>query len=277
MEPVRDNPTVESPDGATAQLQLFHAAAPRAHLLWVAAMGIAARHYEPLARALASRGVTVGLHEWRGIGSSDHRASRWDNWGYRELLAVDLPASRRALTQGTAHLPLYVGGHSLGGQLACLMASLGEPVAGIALVASGAPYWRNFSTNVGLAYVAAPMLAAICGYLPGRRIGFGGREARGVISDWARTGRTGRYAARGVAVDMEAALRRQTSPILGIRLADDWLAPASSLDYLLDKMPLAARDTAVLDADDLGGQKADHFAWMKAPEAIAARIARWIP
>ncbi|QWT20936.1 alpha/beta fold hydrolase [Bacillus sp. NP157] len=265
-------------DGARADLLLFQPVGPaRAVLLWVPALGVAARHYEPYAQALAALGVAVAVHEWRGHGSSDRRAGRRSNWGYRTLLTDDLPASLAALVAACPGLPTYLGGHSLGGQLSCLLAAATKvPLAGIVLVASGAPYWRRFHPWVGLAYVAAPLLAHVVGRLPGRQIGFGGNEARGVIADWARTGRTGRYAARGLPADLEANLRRQHAPVLALRLRDDWLGPEPSLLYLLDKMPDAPRTLGVVAPEDLAGSKADHFAWMRVPSRIAARVAAWI-
>lgn len=282
-EPVRDAivRTVEPlrmADGASSDLLLYLPAGDiAATLLWVPAMGVGARHYELLALALSARGIAVAIHEWRGIGSSDRRASRRLNWGYRELLHDDLPVSLRRLYQVAPAAPLYVGGHSLGGQLASLLAATSAiPVSGLSLVASGAPYWRRFKPWVGLAYVAAPLLAHLVGRLPGRRIGFGGNEARGVIADWSRSGRTGRYVAGGLDVDLEAALRDQKAPILAQRLRDDWFGPEPSLAFLLDKMPDAPREVSVVGPDDIGGAPADHFAWMKAPGAIADRIADWV-
>ena len=38
-------------------------AAPRQALLWLPALGVAARHYLPFAEALAAQGVAVFLHE----------------------------------------------------------------------------------------------------------------------------------------------------------------------------------------------------------------------
>ncbi|UPG93225.1 alpha/beta hydrolase family protein [Luteibacter aegosomatissinici] len=265
-------------DGARADLLLFHpTGTPRACVLWVPALGVAARHYEVLASALTQQGIAVGIHEWRGHGSSDQRASRQCNWGYRELLGDDLPASLTAMAKTFPAIPLYVGGHSLGGQLATILASIHvEAVKGIVLVASGSPYWRRFHPWVGLAYVAAPLLASIVGRLPGRQIGFGGNEARGVIADWARSGRTGRYAARGMGLDVEAAMSGQRAPVLALRLRDDWLGPEPSLRFLLDKMPRAAQTLDVIGPEDLDGAKADHFAWMKAPARIATRIAEWL-
>ena len=271
---------VSSGDGSCFELLVV--APPRACqqlLYWVPAMGIPARHYLPLAEALAVRGIAVAVHEWRGIGSSNRRAGRGSNWGYRELLQDDFPAGMAALRERWPQAHCWLGGHSLGGQLATLYAGL-HPGAfsGLLLVASGAPYWRRFRHPwlVGAAYLMAPLLANLLGYLPGRRIGFGGNEARGVIADWARTGRTGRYAADGMAQEFEQLLGALQVPLLALRLQDDWLGPPASLDWLLRKLGPAERTVEVITPEDLGGLPADHFGWMKTPASIAARIAAWI-
>lgn len=267
-------------DGSRFELLCVHpTGAWRQVLYWLPAMGIPARHYLPLAEALAARGVAVVVHEWRGIGSSDRRAGRRDDWGYRELLTADLPAALAAVRSRWPQAACWLGGHSLGGQLGSVYASLHPSEhAGLVLVASGAPYWRRFrfGSLICLAYVLAPHLARLCGYLPGRRIGFGGNEARGVITDWARTGRTGRYAAAGMARDFEQELAALSLPILALRLHDDWLGPQASLNWLLDKMPLASRRVELITAQDLGSRTADHFGWMKTPEAVATRIVSWL-
>ena len=271
---------VTAADGAATQL-LWRApeTSVRDVLYWMPALGVAARHYLPLAEALAGRGIAMAIHEWRGIGSSNRRAGRHMDWAYRQLLELDMPAGIAATRSQWPGMRYWIGGHSLGGQLATVYGALHrQDFSGLALVASGAPYWRQFprSWPIGLAYVAAPWLARLVGYLPGRRIGFGGNEARGVIDDWARTGRTGRYAADGMADDMEAKLAALSWPVLTQRMQDDWLVPQPSLDWLLGKMPLAPHRSYILASSDLGGIPADHFSWMKAPDTIAAHIADWI-
>ena len=119
-----------------------------------------------------------------------------------------------------------------------------------------------------MAYQALRSIAVLCGKLPGRRLGFGGEESRGVVRDWSRTGLTGRYAGDGVSMDLEAALRTVTVPIRAVRMARDWLAPASSLAALLAKMPEAPHAVAVLD-EAAPGVRADHYAWMKHPGRTA--------
>jgi predicted alpha/beta hydrolase len=267
---------IASADGAAADLQIVRPPGPVTDVvLWLPALGVAARHYLPFAQALAARGTAVALHEWRGVGSSDRRAGRVSNWGYREILTQDIPASLAALRAAVPGARIWFGGHSLGGQLASLFAGMHpNEHAGLLLVASGAPYWRRFPRSwlIGAFIAAAPLIAALCGHFPGRRLHFGGSEARGVMADWARSGRTGRYAVAGMDVDLEALLATLSQPVLAVRLRDDWLGPLSSLDWLLGKMSHAAREVVLITSDDLVGAPADHFAWMKAPSAVAKRI-----
>jgi len=271
---------VTAADGARCELLATLPAGRWQQLLyWMPAMGMPARHYLPLAQALAVAGVAVVLHEWRGIGSSDRRAGRDCNWGYRQLLQDDLPAGMAAVRQRWPQARCWLGGHSLGGQLGLLYASLHpHDFAGMVLVASGAPYWRRFrhSWLIGAAYALAPWLAALVGHLPGRRIGFGGNEARGVIADWARSGRSGRYAVAGMTQDFERLLAALQLPVLALRLQQDWLGPPASLAWLLGKLGPAARRVETILRDDLDGTPADHFGWMKAPAPVAARIAGWL-
>lgn len=263
--------------GHRFRLLLRTPAEPVAVLLWLPALGIAARHYLPFADALAARGVAVFLHEWRGHGTSNQRAGRDSDWGYRELLTVDLPASVELIRQRFPGHPNIVGGHSLGGQLAaCLLALQPQTAERLWLVASGSPFWHVFPRPrkwlLPPSYRFLSWLADRNGSLPGRSIGFGGKEARGVMRDWARTGLSGRYAGTGMDTDLEAALTGVQVDIDAVLLADDWLAPRASLDFLLAKMRPGDMRFEILDAHRLG-ERADHFAWMKLPDAVATALA----
>lgn len=238
-----------------------------ATLLWLPALGVAAKHYLAFADSLAAHGIAVFLHEWRGHGSSSLRAGRKTDWGYRTLLLQDLPASEAAIAAATGAIPRIVGGHSLGGQLACCRLALSpETAAALWLVASGSPYWRAFPPShrwwLPFAYRFLPWLAGARGALPGRTVGFGGNEARGLIRDWARTGLSGRYAVRGLELDLDEALQRVTQPVHAVLFNRDWLGPVSSLRFLLSKLRNSDVHIVTLDAATLG-TKADHFAWMR--------------
>jgi predicted alpha/beta hydrolase len=245
-------------------------------LVWLPALGVPARTYETFATELARRGVGVVVHEWRGFGSSAWRASRRCDWGYRELLALDIPATRAVAASHFGRVDI-LGGHSLGGQLAtCALALLPAGTRALWLVASGSPYWKAFPARIGAwlpaAYRLLDGLARLFGALPGRRIGFGGNEARSVIRDWVRTGLTGRYAAPGIG-DIEPLMRAIDVPVRAVLPAHDWLAPRSSLEFLLGKTSSSDRRVALLDADALGTHD-DHFAWMRRPGAVVDALVR---
>src|SRR3546814_13884196 len=97
-------------------------------------------------------------------------------------------------------------------------------------------------------------------------------EARGLIRDWSRTALSGRYAATGIGTDLEAAMDSIEIPVRAAVMRDDWLAPESSLRFLLSKLPRSPVERITMDAATLGA-KADHFAWIRAPEAVAAFLA----
>lgn len=268
---------VGAADGHRFELLAHVPPRPVAAVLWLPALGVAARHYLPLAEALAARGVAVFVHEWRGSGSSSLRADRTTDWGYRELLLHDIPAAEAAARAAVPGIPLRLGGHSLGGQLACCHAGLHPGTfAALWLVASGTPWWRGFPAPrrwlLPLAYRFLPWLAQRRGALPGRRLGFGGTEARGLIRDWARVGLSGRYAAAGLPVDLDAAMRALAQPVQALLFDADWLAPAGSMRHLLSKMPAAPATLRILSGDELG-TRADHFSWMKSPAIVADALA----
>jgi predicted alpha/beta hydrolase len=269
---------VAASDGHRWELLAWIPPRPVATLLWLPAMGVAAKHYRSFAEALAARGVATFVHEWRGNGSSSRRASHRQDWGYAELLGADVPASEAVVAGRCAGLVRTVGGHSLGGQLACCRLALAPDSAQrLWLVASGAPYWRAFPppTRYGLilAYRFLPWLADRFGVLPGRRLGFAGQEARGVIRDWARSALSGRYGTADARLDPEPAMRAIDIEVHAVLMRHDWLVPPSSLQYLLAKLGTPSPSVAVLDDAALGA-RADHFAWMARPDAVVAHLTR---
>lgn len=264
-------------DGHHFELIARVPASPARHLLWLPAMGVPARHYLPFAEALARRDVAVFLHEWRGIGSSSLRAGKGVDWGYRALLADDVAASVHAAQEAAGAGPWVIGGHSLGGQLAaCHLACNPDAAQALWLVASGAPFWRAFPAP--RRYLLPPLyrfmawLSQVRGALPGRRLGFAGNEAAGVIADWSRCGLHGRYVARGLDIDLDAALHAVDVPVRAVGFESDWLGPRSSLAFLLTKLAAAPTPSITyLDSVTLGVE-ADHFAWMRCPDAVVERL-----
>lgn len=285
-----DQPVLPVTAGDGHRFDLIHvpAEAPEQRLLFLPGMGLSARQYIAFGQALASRGIEVFIHEWRGIGSSTLRAARSVDWGYRELLELDLAAALKAVNgsidqtgkpadQASDGQRIIIGGHSLGSQLACMLAAVSlERPAGLLLVAGGSPYWKTFpGIQRGLlraGFLALPLIGRLFGHYPGRSLGFAGREARGVMADWAWTGRRGHYALPGLSVDPEARMGELDLEVLALRLAEDWFVPEASLNWLTDKLPRCRISRRVID-DLPEATRADHFGWLRAPQPLAEAVA----
>src|SRR5262245_28718219 len=177
-------------------LQFYPEPAPDAPLVVVwPAMGVPARYYRPLATQLHAQGLTVVVADLRGTGASTPRPSRSSRYGYSDL-ASDVGAVLASLkTDGRTVLLL---GHSLGGQACALHLALGpsaEEVDGLVLVAVGLPYFRAYHGRRARGVLVLTQwvnaVSAVLRVWPGW--GFGGRQARGVIRDWAYTARHGRF------------------------------------------------------------------------------------
>ena len=266
---------VAARDGHTFDLVVHAPPVARAGMLFVPALGVPARKYTAFAQSLASHGIAVALHELRGGGTSSVRASRASDWGYAELFD-DIHATRETLASAMPGVRWIASGHSLGAQLAAIdIARDPSRYAGLAIVASGQPWWRTFAPWQQPFVLAMfgwfRALSALCGYFPGDKVGFGGREARRVIRDWSRSGVRGRYAP-----DAETALARVEAPVIGLHLAHDAFAPRRSLDHLLGKMPRAKVLIQPLVPADFESRRADHFSWLRDPAPVADRIAAWI-
>lgn len=272
---------LKAADGAGVRLQLHLPPQPRAGLYWLPALGVGIGPNERFADALAERGVAVAIHEWRGLGGSDRRASRHCDWGYRELLELDIAAGRSAMSVALPRLQWLQGGHSLGGQLALIDSARRGGAEPVVLVASGHPHWREFpglrATGVRLFAHAVGPLTALCGYFPGQRLGFAGREASTLMRDWARTALRGDYRIATYGDALNEALARYSGPVLSIGMAQDRLAPRGATQRLRTLAPLAGWTLQEFGSAQLGARRPDHFGWLREPAAVAQACVDWLP
>ncbi|WFF03948.1 alpha/beta fold hydrolase [Micromonospora sp. WMMD964] len=245
-------------------------------VIWPA-MGVRARYYRPFAAELRAAGLAVVVADLRGTGTSTPAPSRADRYGYSEL-AGDIGAVLAALKPRLDGRRRLLLGHSLGGQAALLHLALrGEDeVDGLALIAVGIPYWRSYPGRRGLGVLpytqGIAATAALLRVWPGW--GFGGRQARGVIRDWAHTARTGRFP-RLDGADTEAAVRAVRTPVLAVSVDADQFTPHETMDHLCAKLT-GAPVTRERYTQEQAGAPLDHFTWVRASTRLARRIAEFV-
>jgi predicted alpha/beta hydrolase len=263
--------TVDRPDGTRFTVTLRRAPDPAAPVvLVVPAMGMPAGYYGRLAAALADAGSSAAVMEQRG---HEERGGRRPGWGYDfgyADLEDDIAAAVDLLGEQVPDAPAYLLGHSLGGQVGTAYAAgHSDRLAGLILVAAGSVYWRAWSGRFLLLSQAFGLVARAVGHFPGKRVGFAGREARGVMRDWARFARTGRLRYGGV--DRGEALRALRLPVLAVTVRGDRFATRRSMEGLLAMMPSAAITRQHLDAEGV-----DHFRWARQPDVVVPLVTKWL-
>jgi predicted alpha/beta hydrolase len=262
--------TVERSGGERVAIAWHDSPSPRASVLVLPALGVAAAYYAPLAETLSRRGLAVAAVDHRGIGGSSVRVRRGVDFGYAAL-SEDTRIVIRSTTP-----PVFVLGHSLGGHVGALAAAEGAALAGIALIASGTPYHERFVARVSrwirFGTAVIPRIADVVGYYPGTLLGFGGSEARTLMTEWAAVARTGHFVVDGE--NRDNALAQVALPVLAVSLDHDWMAPASAVDHLVEKMPRAAVQRVHLS--DAPRETLHHFRWARHPAPIVEIVDRWI-
>lgn len=219
------------------------------------AMGVPASYYDRFANSLREQGFDVHVAELVGTSYgalSDHVGHVLDSFAGR---------------------PTVVLGHSLGGQVAALhLARSGRKVDGLVFVAVGIPYWRAYRGHRRFGVLGFTQfintVSILMRHWPGW--GFGGRQPRGVIRDWAYTGRHGSFPSY-----LRADFDSVDVDLLSITVETDQYTPPATTGFIVRKLS-RARVTKAHLSSEAAGMPLDHFKWVKAGAAIGPMLRDWL-
>ena len=265
--------TIEIDKGITNVLSTYRTVANvDTVVLCLPALGVRASYYKELCVAFAQNGLHAATIDWRGNGTSNIRPSYEVDFGYKELIEDTIKAIFQ-LEKSFPQSRKVIVGHSLGGQVGSLLMSQ-HPllVEQLFLVAACSVYHEGFgnqSRKIRWAGKLFPTVSTFFGYFPGKAIGFGGREARGVMADWSANALTGQYQLAGSSFDYEKAMSLCTNPISAISLEGDQMAPEEAVNNLIEKFESSSKAIhQVATPEDFGTNQLTHFNWVKTPKYI---------
>ncbi|WP_020399323.1 alpha/beta hydrolase family protein [Kordiimonas gwangyangensis] len=271
---------LEAEDSTTVPVQIYTAIGKaKATALMLPALGIAAKFYRRLAEGLAGAGIDTVLMEQRGHGESPYRAKRGQGFGYTEFLDTDVRTAldfARGLSNGR---PLYMGGHSLGGHMSAITAGRdGADIAGVIQLACGFPYTRLYSRKaagkIKTLCALIPPVTFFCGFFPGDRVGFGGREYSRLMRDWRDWALHGTYD-YGNVTGVEDDIAAYKGRVLSIAFEDDFFASDLAVEYSHSRLKNAEVTAIKLGAAEQG-EYLGHFNWARKPDGAVAAIVNWI-
>ncbi|RJG05024.1 alpha/beta fold hydrolase [Noviherbaspirillum cavernae] len=268
METIRFNTS----DGATLTGTRF---APqgkaKAVVVLPAAMGVKQDFYIPFAQFLAEQGMAVLTFDYRGMGQSTPPEYRHSLRGFKADLydwgERDYNAALHAAKGWQPDVPLFIVGHSLGGQLPGLLHDT-QLIDGILTVAAGSGYWRDNAPQLRrfvwfLWYFAVPVYTRLFGYFPGRRVRKIGDLPRGVIYQWARWCKSPHYMVDDSGKPLRAGFERISVPLLSMSFTDDEMMSRRSIDSLHDCYKNAPMERRYIRPADVNAKRIGHFGFFR--------------
>ncbi len=231
-----------------------------------AATSVRCRHYSRFADYLFANGFDVITYDYRGIGESRNGSLRgfkasWSDWG-----VLDFEAMLQRAQQAFPGQPIDVVAHSFGGCAAGLGAS-GAVIRRIVTVGAQFAYWRDYHTSERWRmftkwHVAMPLMTALCGYFPGKRLGWLEDTPAGVVRDWATP--TPQYDKRpsGRALG-ELPFSRVKAQVLAISITDDPFGTVAAIERLLGYFSSSERTHLRIAPEDIGEKDVGHFAFFR--------------
>jgi predicted alpha/beta hydrolase len=231
-----------------------------------AATSVRCRHYSRFADYLFANGLDVITYDYRGIGESRSGSLRgfkasWSDWGTLDFEAMVLRAQREFPGQ-----PIDVVGHSFGGCAAGLGAS-GALIRRIVTVGAQFAYWRDYEASrrwrmFAKWHVLMPLVTALCGYFPGKRLGWLEDTPAGVVRDWSTP--TPRYETRPSGRALAGLpFSRVKAQMLAISITDDPFGTVAATERLLGYFDGCERTHLRIAPEDIGEKQVGHFAFFR--------------
>ncbi len=259
-------------DGHTLAAYRFDPDGPaRANVVIAAAMAVPQSFYAPFARHLASRGYTAWTFDYRGIGESLTGSLRGVKADLSDWLIKDYDALLHEISE-TSPLPLFVVGHSFGGQVAPLLPSR-ERLSGLVNIAVGSGSTRHITPRLRRSaplmwHLLAPVLCPVFGYFPGARLGVIGNLPTGAMFQWRRWCLTPDYLLSGEPGAREA-YASSDYPVLALTFADDEMLLEDGSRLIHGAYRKRAVDYRVLEPLQHNLPRIGHFGFFK-PQSEAA-------
>ncbi|WP_085883235.1 alpha/beta hydrolase family protein [Oceanibacterium hippocampi] len=228
------------------------------------ATGVLASYYHRYARFLTRHGLNALTYDYRGIGASRPASLRGCGYRWRDWGEYDFDAAVRFLRARDPDGRIAVVGHSIGGFLPGLAASAGA-VERILTVGAQYAYWPDYAARQRLRlfvkwHLAMPLVTALCGYFPGRRLGWLEDLPAGVANEWSfrRARMEASYPASRRA-EILARFDAVTAPLLAIATHDDIYATPPAVRRGLSYYRNAPKTLVHLGPDYFTAGPTGHF------------------
>lgn len=239
----------------------------RGAVLLNAATAVKRSFYAPYASYLAEQGFAVLTYDYRGVGGSRPAQLRGFRASMQEWATKDAAGAFAWLKARTGSGPVFVVGHSFGGQALGLMPAR-EDICAALIVGAQSGYFGHWSGFPRLRvwflwHVLVPSLCRLLGYFPGRLMRLGEDLPAGVAGQWAHWGRHRAYLMRDEQPQRRADFSSLAFPIRAYSFSDDAFAPRPAAAALLGLYTSASVEHLHFEPRDLGELRIGHWGFFR--------------
>ena len=236
---------------------------PWGSVVFAGAMGARQDFYAPLAGHLAEAGLDCFTFDYRGTGFSLRGSMRdvdatIDDWAAKDYDAVLGLARKQA-----PDAPLFVVGHSLGGQVLAMASNAPQVRAMLSVTAGNGWYGLNDRMPLRVRFfwfIAVPLLTPIFGFFPGRRLGMVGDLPAGVARQW-RSWCTHRGYLHSEGEGVRSAMASLALPIRCYSFEDDEIITRKAVDELQTYYRSANVERHHVAPAEVGATRIGHFGY----------------
>jgi predicted alpha/beta hydrolase len=235
-----------------------------AYVIVHGATGVPQDYYGPFARWMTTQGLAVFTYDYRDFGRSATSHPRYSSANMRTWAVDDQSAVENAISDIVADTPIWLIGHSLGG-LGIPFYKHSEKVKRVITVGAGLTHytdhpWHYKPLALAFWFGLGPASAALSGYLPGRKIGFGADLPAQVYWQWRRWCTTRGFFEPDVPTLMpQPDFNRPSFEWKFVALSDDYVVPPVSVWRYADRFPKHTVGRSLLTPRDCGLQTLRHI------------------
>ena len=186
----------------------------------------------------------------------------------RDWMELDVGAATAWARQAHEGLPLLAVGHSVGGHAIGLSAATPHLRAAV-LVAAHAGSTRLITQAAErlkvrlILRVLGPLMSALLGYVPGKRLGLGEDMPAGVFREWSRWTTLPHYFFDDPTLGAAERYAKQQLPILALGFDDDPWANPPAIGLLVSYLTRATVERRQIDPHAAGSGPVGHMGFFR--------------
>lgn len=239
----------------------------KASILVACATGVPHAFYRRFAEHMTQFGYQVLTFDYRGVAESAPEKLKGFEMSYLDWGKYDVSGAIDYLAE--YHLPIYMIGHSYGGQ-ALGLTSNHEKIDALITFGTGAgwhgymPPKEKFKVQI-IWNVVFPPLVAFTGYLPWSKLNMGADLPKGVYTEWRKWCKNPTYffADKHLRSELLEKYAQVKTPIIGVSaLDDDWALPNSRYAFM-QHYSNAEKKFINISPEDVGMKQIGHMGYFR--------------